>query len=179
MKERPINLKDWEVLGILEGWKTHIWRVVKPLLGPEASWHKWEGESWKANGLIADIPREWRSKILYCPYGRPGGRLWVRHTWFDLKPPTTNPANYQVWDELTCTVRWKTGECVFDASPCMDEGDGWKKHHSVHMPRWASRITLEITGVRIEGVRGPREMDVCWMWEIDLKRLVGGNLNDA
>jgi hypothetical protein len=77
-----------------------------------------------------------------CPLGVPGDRLWVRETFWihrggSLKNPDTR--------------------VVYDASvlPFQREPDRWlpawyKKTPSIHMPRWASRITLEITAVRVE-----------------------------
>ncbi len=60
-----------------------------------------------------------------CPYGQPGDRLWVREAWADC-------------DKL---VRYYATD---DVHPLR------KKRPSIHMPRWASRITLEVTGVRVE-----------------------------
>ena len=64
-----------------------------------------------------------------CPYGQPGDRLWVRET-FAVPPGSTEQA-----------------EAVYRAS--FDPGDvTWTP--SIHMPRWASRITLTITDVRVQ-----------------------------
>lgn len=60
-----------------------------------------------------------------CPYGQPGDRLWVREAWADC-------------DKL---VRYYATD---DVHPLR------KKRPSIYMPRWASRITLEVTGVRVE-----------------------------
>jgi hypothetical protein len=71
-----------------------------------------------------------------CPYGRPGDRLWVRETWAPVCTFDPSP---------------ETG-ALYRADPMYDgmEQFDWPWTPSIHMPRWASRITLEITGVRVE-----------------------------
>ena len=66
-----------------------------------------------------------------CPYGAPGDRLWVRATWRpDFMRPSQRRAFYRAdVVEEAVTKAWRP---------------------SIHMPRWASRITLEVTGVRVE-----------------------------
>jgi hypothetical protein len=63
-----------------------------------------------------------------CPYGQVGDHLWVRETW------QHNPFG---------GIVYKAGSGIIDCG-----GRGWKP--SIFMPRWASRITLEITNVRVE-----------------------------
>ena len=73
-----------------------------------------------------------------CPYGWIGDRLWVRETWAKLTP---------AWSENPVEVRYRA-----DFVPAeFAEMVRWKS--SRFMPRWASRITLEITGVRVERVQ--------------------------
>lgn len=153
------------VKAILDGHKTQTRRVVKPQLGPQASWHVWEGLSWRANGLMADIPSEWRSKVLYSHYGDPGDRLWVRETWAETE------------DEWGCPIiAWKAGGSrvvgadgerrdgtwrqfiIEDSTSGAYEVETWRP--SIHMPRWASRITLEITGVEVERLNEITSADV-------------------
>lgn len=75
-----------------------------------------------------------------CPYGQPGDRLWVRETWH---PETSNPDAKAAY-RADCD--YETGkEC------------GWRP--SIHMPRWASRILLEITDVRVERLQDIDEDD--------------------
>ncbi|MDD5007281.1 MAG: hypothetical protein PHC68_02625 [Syntrophorhabdaceae bacterium] len=77
-------------------------------------------------------------EIWNCPYGQVGERLWVREA-FQL-------------DEGSDKIWYRADFTEDDARRAFTEvGDGWKP--SIHMPRWASRITLEITGVRAERVQ--------------------------
>lgn len=93
-----------------------------------------------------------------CPYGKPGDRLWVRETFAlsvvdpDGGAPEDDPENYDVIyradDQLGGGWRDAGGNVI--AAP-------WKP--SIHMPRWASRILLEITGVRVEKLQDIKEAD--------------------
>jgi hypothetical protein len=86
-----------------------------------------------------------------CPYGRRGERLWVRETWyydhFEVqRGPYLQPADMVDLDQAR-----EAGDLVYAAdglTPYEQEQPTWKP--SIHMPRWASRILLEITGVRVE-----------------------------
>ena len=79
-----------------------------------------------------------------CPYGRPGDRLWVRETFsYDAK----------------LHFRGDRGPCWYWADGNPEYGDWTKPRPSIHMPRWASRITLEITGVRVERLQSISEED--------------------
>jgi hypothetical protein len=68
------------------------------------------------------------SKVARCPYGQPGDRLWVREAWAYVDDEVDGRLEYRATCELA-GVKWLP---------------------SIHMPRWASRITLEITAVRVE-----------------------------
>ena len=126
MKERPILFSGPMVRAILEGRKTQTRRVMKPQ--PELS----------SNSIIGEFPvlnhhgaQFRRSGILdCCPYGAPGDRLWVRETWgesgYQRIEYKAHPADGK---DFRCVSRWRP---------------------SIHMPRLASRITLEIEDVRVE-----------------------------
>ena len=86
-----------------------------------------------------------------CPYGAPGDRLWVRETW--AVGDRDNDVLYAA-DPL-----WNVNGVA--VPPPINKGTvhagNWRP--SIHMPRWASRITLEVTGVRVERVRDITEAD--------------------
>jgi hypothetical protein len=84
-----------------------------------------------------------------CKYGEPGDRLWVRENFLQLM-------HGQVTDG-----RVKYCASIDPRSTGTPKNDGywWRKRPSIHMPRWASRITLEITGVRVERLQHISEHD--------------------
>ncbi|KDF13403.1 hypothetical protein AF41_00014 [Citrobacter sp. MGH 55] len=82
-----------------------------------------------------------RSKQFYCPYGDVGDRIWVRET-FSPVPDHEEPAG--------CSALLYAAD---------GNGPYGKWVPSIHMPRWASRLTLEITGVRVERLNDISEED--------------------
>lgn len=84
---------------------------------------------------------EWRSVHTLCPYGQPGDRLWVRETFMDLGACYLYRADSSAEQERAA------------AAPRQP----WKP--AIHMPRAASRITLEVTGVRVERLQDISEAD--------------------
>lgn len=85
-------------------------------------------------------------KAVPCPYGQPGDRLWVRESWaaphkFDAHRPADIPA----------LTRWHYA--------ATEELGGLRGRPSIHMPRCASRITLDVTGVRLERLQDISEAD--------------------
>lgn len=129
MKERPILFSAPMVRAILAGQKTVTRRVVKLPRWAVAGSESVEGgvmEVDTANGCTADI---------VCPYGAPGDRLWVRETWACLD------AKARPGCRLAYRADTIDGERVRVDAP-------WKP--SIHLPRWASRITLEVVKVSVE-----------------------------
>lgn len=135
MKERLIPFKTPMVRALLDGTKTQTRRIVKPrppavvqsVYRPfPAEPNNWQGYG---DGLI-----HWYGS---CPYGAPGDRLYVKEAWrvpsmFDTLPGSAF-TSAQIWYEAD---------------------DGYKGagryRHARFMPRWAMRITLDITDVRVE-----------------------------
>ena len=140
MKEKPIIFSGPMVRAILDGRKTQTRRVVKPqpheTVGGLGSMIAWRDFRWCRGGSIPDVAAE-------CPYGQPGDRLWVRETWADTSKESRRcPVSYR--------ATWPP-----DDEEC--RGFAWKP--SIFMPRWASRLTLEVTGVRVERVQDITEED--------------------
>lgn len=159
IKERPILMHARSIKGVLAGTKTQTRRVVKPPRGwadkypyIDRSVMKESWQTWWWNGVHEHV-----GVAQDCPYGQPGDRLWVREGWqaFDRERQrfagTTAIASAQMHVYATTVER---GMCDIeyraDSDPKRDFGD-WRP--SIHMPRWASRITLEITDVRVERVQ--------------------------
>lgn len=96
-----------------------------------------------------------------CPFGRVGDRLWVRETWAPLgeNDPSGKRVVYAagpfLWgnSDPKCGVTWPPPPNSCDAVRVAR----WRP--SIHMPRWASRLTLEVTGVRVERLNDISEED--------------------
>ena len=153
MTERPILFSGPMVRAILEGRKTQTRRVVKPQPDhPAFSRRKMlalddEGIDLYLHGGPL-LPRAIR-----CPYGRDGNRLWVRESW-SPDPPCDGPWGYISWagcrDGKIAGVpeRFRHPAFCNYAADWLHGPITWTP--SIHMPRWASRINLRITGVRVE-----------------------------
>jgi hypothetical protein len=139
MTERPILFQGAMVRALLAGTKTQTRRVAKGVVAR----HSRTGEA-LAN-LDSAGPR------VTFPYGQPGDRLWVRETWYcdDFR---VQRGPYLKPDDMDMEAARADGTMVYRASsgdrPYEAEQPLWRP--AIHMPRWASRITLEVTGVRVE-----------------------------
>lgn len=128
------------VRAILDGRKTQTRRIMKPQPTPctlQKGGHWWPSNVFKTmlhieeemqngkggwGGLVGDA----------CPFGDVGDRIWVRETW----------ARYNIDQD--------SHDMAYRATTPEDWPEEGRWRPSIHMPRWASRITLEITGVRVE-----------------------------
>ncbi len=90
-----------------------------------------------------------RGKLIYPRLGNVGDRLFVQEEWWHRAPSPTNPRNEQAYNPQSRCVVWPTGERIEDCKPDTSEW-GWKERDPAHMPRWASRTTLEIVAIRVE-----------------------------
>lgn len=124
------------VRAILDGRKTQTRRVVKLNAWKDEGDCDYTGQCIKVGEYI---------DLRLCPYGQPGDRMWVRETWAvptecDSFSSGMLNRNVPMWYAADGEKRFITNA---------GNGPG-KARPSIHMPRWASRITLEITGVRVE-----------------------------
>lgn len=101
-----------------------------------------------------------------CPYGQVGDRLWVRETWAP-DPPADGTWAYTSWAGckgsklMDIPERYRTpNHCVF-AADYPHDAKRWVWKPSIHMPRWACRILLEVASVRVERLQDISEAD-CW-----------------
>ncbi|MGA4275635.1 hypothetical protein ACI2VH_02630 [Ralstonia nicotianae] len=152
-KERPILFSGAMVSAILDGRKTQTRRIISPQPTVDERgllWWKWSKYSGSANiERLGQPSDDWLAR---CPYGQPGDRLWVREAFMH------EPADYCWEASVSIPVRPATTIYRADSDPRGEaKGCGWKP--SIHMPRALSRITLEITGVRVERLQEINEED--------------------
>jgi hypothetical protein len=164
---RPILFSAPMVKALLAGTKTQTRRIVKPqpinrvdyfAAAPGGNIHV----GFEEQPIAPPKGREsWRG---LCPYGRAGDRLWVKETWaVAAKHNTTKPTDLP---ERSMTIAYRAG-----GHSCNDEA-GWKSFNedasglhigqwrpSLFMRRWMSRLTLEITAVRVERLQEISEAD--------------------
>ena len=169
MKERSILFSAPMVRAILKGRKTQTRLKVfnKRTTNYQSIEERDDGTPWPWRET-EDAQDHWYP----CPYGQPGDRLWVRET-FAIVPRTA----YACSDGVQQTLRPDDPHdaAIYRADWSRSNG-GIQWRPSIHMPSWASRITLEVTGVRVErlqdisevdaiseGVRQMRDGSECWV----------------
>ncbi len=148
MRDRPILFSAPMVRAILDGSKAQTRRVGKPVRHPDL------GNMYDVGALVLEHePQHVIERA--CPYGKPGDRLWVRETcraeelpdWTDgvryladdgFVPIENTEEAAEQWVKLGCYGMKFSGSTECRVVP------------SIHMPRWASRLLLEITAVRVE-----------------------------
>lgn len=164
-KERPILFSGPMVRAILDGRKTQTRPLVKPQPKAHACEGGWpqhmdrmEDGSWCLYCGACGWSGGWR-----CPYGVPGDRLWVRESvllsadrdghWatYSATPRTCKDYSGAVWDIPNDQPTPTADELVASGE--------WRRRPSIHMPRWASRITLEVTDLRVQRVQETTESD--------------------
>lgn len=160
MKERPILFSAEMVRAILEGRKTQTRRVIK--LPKDRG--VWEPSTVGGGGTfrigksgqkipVPEMACIWNTttgKTLISPYGQPGSRLWVRECFRPALSDSHECFSYKADYKYQCGKAMPEGPKGFLK---------WKP--SIHMPRRASRITLEITGIHVERLNEISEGD-CW-----------------
>lgn len=127
---RPILFSGPMVRALLEGRKTQTRRTMKT-----------PPDSFEAQYTVLSA----------CPHGQVGDRLWVRESFADVPHPADEPHPR--------LRRGPKGKGITWRADWVGNPSGFKWKPSIHMPRWASRITLEITDVRVERLRDIREDD--------------------
>ena len=159
IKERPLLFSAPMVRAILEGRKTVTRRPVKGCQIPveDASVAAGERHRWMAiaqrdprygfgvfGATEAECAKE-LEEFAPCPYGRRGERLWVREAWAaDAQVDSIAPRDLSQGEPILYPA---DGAIRQTGCSMITQGRG---RPSIHMPRWASRILLEITDVRVE-----------------------------
>lgn len=152
IKERPIIMTAESVLAILDGRKTQTRRVIEPQPVVE----KIEG-GWRIDGqcYFMGYAADHIAKRVPNPRGNPGDRLWVKEAFFcnsfDYPKPTEHARENLYYRA--------DGEPEMEGETVGKEGGGWKS--PLFMPRWASRITLEISEVRVQRLHEINHEDAC------------------
>ncbi|MEH9283688.1 hypothetical protein [Klebsiella quasipneumoniae] len=147
MTERGMIFNAEMVRAILDGRKTQTRRPVKfPVhdknLGCELAGNELAGELSAGN-------------YLNSAFGKPGDRIWVRETFC---PVDDTQYGGEKWVDYRATPRYEASHPAdWDSAPNDAEALKWRP--SIHMPRWASRILLEITDVRVERLNAISEED--------------------
>lgn len=152
IKERPILFSGAMVRAILEGRKVKTRRIVKPQ--PEFSMPLFNLPNSTTWGYHSGI--DWgdpEEPTWSCPYGQAGDRLWVRETW---RPALTE--NEHECFAYRATMSYRCNKPMpGDWESMTAINGGWKP--SIHMPRKASRIILEVTNIRVERLQDISEED--------------------
>lgn len=180
MKERGTIFNGEMVRAILDGRKTQTRRIVKGADDAVKFCQEWDINGEEIFVVLGEKDHTGMNLVLgaiSCPFGAVGDRIWVRETWATLG------------NEDGCCIDWEGNLCkgdersaarIYRASCEQRPGDYglwsipddayWKPHTkehkfegawrpSIHMPRWASRILLEITNVRVERLKSISDGD--------------------
>jgi len=172
VKERPILFQGAMVRALLAGTKTQTRRAIAKQAMHDLYYQRMYGTSPPPNPVDFGTPGLWRivgpdypdskEDDVRCPYGVPGDLLWVREAWRttgddgrcdDMPPRDLQP--HPVWYEANGQA--PRDECAGKYRPPM------------FMPRWACRILLEVTDVRVERLQDISEADAgaegCVGWD--------------
>ncbi|MGX2089212.1 hypothetical protein [Xanthomonas axonopodis] len=175
MRERPIRLKAHEVRAILSGAKTQTRPAITPQPSTDASGNFcWKGINFGqdtagrplSQTLASQLPCS-RTGRVHCPFGKIGDRLWVRETWM---PGYYHEADHEDGPKVSLIYAADNAESAV-AAPSYELAEKWEREFcedgdepppwrpSIHMPRWACRLVLEITAVRVERLQAISEAD--------------------
>jgi hypothetical protein len=143
MRSLPILFSGPMVRAILAGTKTQTRRISTPWEFGASTWDQ--------------LPRDIHPSLARRHrFGRPGDTLWVRERWCLMDPES--------WGTEGSRPRGPRGEAAYyAATDGYVEGDDGRSpwRPSIHMPRWASRLTLEVADVRMQRLQDISEADAC------------------
>jgi len=188
VKERPILFSGPMVHALLDGRKTQTRRIIKPQPSdyvPSENVHPPKREAAyfdsycnreKTSVNPRGMSENWcwwtpddrqGPDWIQCPYGIPGERLWVRETWrtaVDLDPKSpaaiADSAIDAGYRRPWAPLKYEADGRTLNGDTLASFGGGWGKSRvSIHMPRWASRLLLEVTDIRVERLNSISEDD--------------------
>lgn len=155
MKEHSIHFKqphaDAQILALLEGRKTQTRRVINP---------QPLGYTGRKFIVPDDSPKSWHDSddfLIFCPYGQPGDRLWVRETTIRVEEHGYVGPVYRASENGAAMLDHGLSPAPDDVTEV--EPYDLKLRPSIHMPRSMARILLEVTSVRVERLQNISEAD--------------------
>jgi hypothetical protein len=143
------------IKAILDGRKTQTRRVINPQPRSNDGLYFYCPKRGIGATELKAVPQVWME--YGCPYGQVGNRLWVRETWATEKRMNNKPPSFL--GEASDIPLWYKATLPDERYPLLSRVIQGNWRPSVRMPRWASRITLEITEVRVERVQEISEGD--------------------
>lgn len=146
MKATPLLFTVDMIRALLDGRKTQTRRIVRRTDAGRVKAPR-SSRNWHLDDPDA---------VKACPYGGPGDLIWVRETWGVLYQQFRNDRDEPTW---------------YRASGDLESLPTW--YPSIHMPRWRSRLTLELTEVRLQRVQDISEQDA----EAEGIECIGGNFS--
>ena len=165
MSERPINFSGDMVRATRAGRKTQTRRPIipqpVPLYSKTIDRFEYSGGFWWPTSH-SGVQAAWKPVRYRCPYGEPGDQLWVRETWGAVSPPgliacCLEDCEIQYRADLPPGCTDYPGQWPADEARGNPDAPKWRA--SIHMRRWASRITLDVLRVRVERVQEISERD--------------------
>lgn len=173
MPERPILFSDRMVRAILGDRKTQTRRVVTPMPGRQKEWLTLEDITKSPRLSIARLrpedgghfgatiehplggPLGW----VRCPYGEPGSLLWLKESWAPVErdSDSVDGIRYQADDAFVPIANTTKAAEQWCVAANNDHSGRWRSPR--YMPRWASRITLKVSSVRVERLHDITEED--------------------
>ena len=162
MRERPIIFNGPMARAVLAGDKTQTRRTKgleyfsRPDSDPDGWWCARVADG-HAYMVYKQSPHE---RAVNCPYGQPGDRLWVRETW--SSDFAGHYPHDRIWyaadDDRRHDIEVRKGvRGIY--SPESQQFVPFRWRPSIHMPRWACRLVLEVTRVRVERLQAINHMD--------------------
>jgi len=169
VKERPILFSGPMVRAILDGRKVQTRRIVKHCKqftdfdsSPSAAYDALMADD-RSGAFFLVAGDHGYTDFVPCPFGKPGDQFWVREA-FRADPPMDGSWDYYSFSDGVLSnysaipMQFRNPSHVIYAADLAHRDLKYKP--SIHMPRWASRITLEVTDVRVERLNDISDEDI-------------------